>query len=162
MRTALEVAWQAVAIVASVAVWRVATRELRSRGIALLPAVMVLGALALLPFEAHDAVKRIRQYHHYTRAQADRAGALQFHLHPKTFDRVAEIVPRDGTIYVKGSGKFRFWAFTSLLPRTAVDVPSKAEWILQAGTAPTTAGSGVTIGRVYQVGPQAYLARVER
>jgi hypothetical protein len=160
VQTVIEVAWQPVAAAAGVAVWRVASRELHSRGVALLPALMVFAALALLPFEAHDAVQRIRLYHHYSRAQADRAGGLQVHVNPQTFDRVAKIVPPGDTFFVTGSGKFRFWAFTSLLPRTAVDAPSKAEWILQLGKASTIADSGVAIGHVYRVGPRALLARV--
>ena len=77
-----------------------------------------------------------------------------------TFDRVAQIVPQDDTLYVHGAGKFRFWAFTSLLPRTAVDAPSKAQWILQSGTPLTSAETGVAIGRVYKVGGSTYLAQV--
>jgi hypothetical protein len=122
---------------------------------------MVFGALALLPGEVHGSVQRIRQYRHYTRFEADRAGAFQFHVHPATFDAVARIVPSHDTIFVTGSGKFRFWAFTSLLPRTAVDDPSKADWILQSGPAPTSPDRGVDLGPVRQVGPDAYLARVE-
>ena len=160
MVTPLLVVWLAMSGAMSAGVWWAASRESIPRGPAFLLAAMVFAAIAVLPHEAQQTVDRIKQYHAYTRTQADRAGALEVGVDPKTFDRVAEIVPRHDTIFVRGDGRFTFWAFTSLLPRTAVDDPTKAQWILQPRTPPTSAQSGVAIGRVYKVGASAYLARV--
>jgi hypothetical protein len=158
--TLLLVAWLAMSAVVSAGVWWAASRESIPRGPAFLLAAMVFAAVAVLPHEVQQTAQRIREYQPYTRTQADRAGALEVGVNPQTFDRVAEIVPPNDTIFVRGAGRFTFWAFTSLLPRTAVDAPSKAQWILQPRTPPTSAGSGVAIGRVYKVGPSTYLARV--
>jgi hypothetical protein len=50
---------------------------------------------------------------------------------------------------VTGSGKFRFWAFTDLLPRLAVDNPQNAEWALTAK--PALDLPGVRFARIYHL-----------
>src|SRR5436190_23129237 len=104
--TLLLVASLATAVVAAAAVWWVVSRELTSRSVAFILAMLVFASVAVLPHEVRGAAQRIRLYHHYSRVQADRAGALNFGLHPMTFDRVAQIVPRDDTLFVRGTGKF--------------------------------------------------------
>jgi hypothetical protein len=122
----------AVSVAAAVVVFRVARAELGSALVALVPALAVAAALFWLPGAAHDTLARIRIYHRLGRSQADLAAATQYSLHPQAFVRVKAIVPPDAELFVRGSGAFRFWAYTYLLPRVAVDDPKAADWVLEA------------------------------
>jgi hypothetical protein len=120
----------AVSVAAAVVVFRVARTQLGSAPVALVPALAVAAALFWLPGVAHDTLARIRIYHRLGRSQADLAAATQYSLHPRAFVRVKATVPRDAKLYIRGNGAFRFWAYTYLLPRVAVDDPAKADWVL--------------------------------
>jgi hypothetical protein len=122
----------AVSVAAAVVVFRVARAVLGSALVALVPALAVAAALFWLPGVAHDTLARIRIYHRLGRSQADLAAATQYSLHPQAFVRVKATVPPDAKLYIRGSGAFRFWAYTYLLPRLAVDDPKAADWVLAA------------------------------
>jgi hypothetical protein len=122
----------AVSVAAAVVVFRVARAGLGSAPVALVPALAVAAGLFWLPGVAHDTLAQVRIYHRLGRSQADLAAATQYSLHPQAFVRVRSIVPPDAKLYVRGNGAFRFWAYTYLLPRVAVDDPAKADWVLAA------------------------------
>jgi hypothetical protein len=146
MTTGAEIA---LALAGGLVVWFVARSELRSPLAAALPAIAVAGALYWLPGAAHGAINEARAYHRIGRYKADNAGAIAVGLDPHTFDRIRAIVPAHDTLYVQGSGKFRFWAYTDLLPRLAVGSPHDAEWVLVHR--PPLAIPGIRFAHVYHL-----------
>jgi hypothetical protein len=121
----------AVSVAAAVAVFRVARAELGSALVALVPALAVAAPLFWLPGVAHDTLAEIRIYHRLDRSQAELAAPAKYSLAPQTFVRVRSIVPADAKLYIWGTGAFRFWAYTYLLPRLAVADPTAADWVLE-------------------------------
>jgi hypothetical protein len=139
----------ALACAGGVGVWYVAQSELRSRWSAALAALAAAGTLLWLPGQVHNALSDARTYHRIGRMQADNAAAISLGLDPHTYERIRALVPPHATMYVTGSGKFRFWAFTDLLPRLAVDNPQNAEWALTAK--PALDLPGVRFARIYHL-----------
>jgi hypothetical protein len=155
----LAVAWSLIALAVAVAVWWVAQRELGSRLLAIAPALMLLSAGLLLPHEAGSAVNHIREFSKLSRARAESAGT-QPNVPARPFAQVRRIVPEDETFYVAGNTRFRFWAFTSLLPRVAVADPFEADWLLLPATAQSPPGPHVA--KTYHLAGGVRLERVSR
>ena len=148
-RRMITVAEIVVALAGGVAVWWVARSELRSSWAAALAGLATAGALFWLPAQLHGALADARSYHRIGRAEADNAGALANGLDPANYTRIRALVPPDAKLYITGDGRFRFWAYTDLLPRLAVDSPEDAQWVLTRK--PTIDIPGVRIARVYRL-----------
>jgi hypothetical protein len=147
----------ALACAGGIGVWYVARSELRSRWSAALAALAAAGTLVWFPGQVHNALSDARTYHRIGHFRADNAAAISLGLDPHTYARVRALVPPHATMYVTGSGKFRFWAFTDLLPRLAVGSPQNAQWVLTPK--PTLDLPGVRFARIYHL-PNATLGRV--
>jgi hypothetical protein len=133
------VLWIPVAVVASLAVARLARRESRMAGIALLAGAIALAGLVVYPRTVKDTAAAARRYERHRAAQPTREGGpedcLTMNVHACVRERVwaelRQLIPRHARYYVQTNyGLIRFWTFTSLLPRIAVEDVHDADWVV--------------------------------
>ena len=170
------VLWIPASIVAALLVFRLSRQETKVLPVAVLAAAVALAGLVVYPRTIKDTAAAAHRYERLWSANRNRPGGawdcLTFNLHACVRDRVwAELrrtIPKHDRYYVQTDyGLVRFWTFTSLLPRIAVEHPRDADWVISFRGDPKTLGvrySKVrTIRHVYTNGAYSIvLAKVAR
>jgi hypothetical protein len=169
--------WVPVAVVASLAVARLAWRETRTPLVALLAALIAAAGLVAFPRAVLDAASAAHTDRNFDLAQSHRSGGPEDCLvkfvtcvDERVWAGLRREIPARDSYYVQtSSARIRFFAYTSLLPRIAVEDPRRAEWIVSYRHDPH--GLGVGIARTWTFGPVStkrhergtlLLARVKR
>ena len=162
------------AVVAAVA-WRrlrvlLAPTGGATSGVAAVLAAALASSVGLAPFIAWRIVQDVRYTTMIPRPTVERIAAFENNLSGDAFDRIASVLPRDATYYVKVADptkqNFEFWARSVFLPRIAVADPQEAEWLVLQGIDPLTLGVRIAsvkaIPTSYKDDPPVYVARVAR
>ncbi|MGH3009071.1 MAG: hypothetical protein ACRDLM_06640 [Gaiellaceae bacterium] len=159
MRIVFFALWVPVAVVASLAVARVTWRETRTPLVALLVAVIAAAGLVAFPRAVLDAASAARTDRNFDVAQSHRSGGPEDCLvkfvtcvNESVWADLRQDIPAHDSYYVQtSSARIRFFTYTSLLPRIAVQDPRRAEWIVSYRHDPH--GLGVGIARTWMFGP---------
>ena len=170
------VLWIPVAVAAAYLVFRLARRETGVLSVAVLAGAIALAGLVVYPRTIKDTAAAAHRYEHLWSTNRHRPGGprdcLTMNFRACVNDRVwGELrheIPKGDRYYLQTNyGLVRFWTFTSLLPRIAVDDPHEADWIVSYRSDPKALGVPLgpvrTIRHVYENGASAILlARVKR
>jgi hypothetical protein len=152
--------WVPVAVVAALAVARLAWRETRTPVVAVLAAVIAAAGLVGFPRAVRDTASAARTDRSYDVAQSRRPDGPEDCLvkfvtcvNERVWAGLRSRIPPHDRYYVQtGSARIRFWTYTSLLPRIAVTDPRDADWIVSYRHDPRRLGIGIartwTLGRV--------------
>jgi hypothetical protein len=143
------VLWIPASIAAALVVFRLARQETKAVTVAVLAAAIALAGLVVYPRTIKNTAAAAHRYERLWSANRHRADGpkdcLTFNLQACVRDRVwgelRRIIPTHDRIYVQtGSGLVRFWTWTSLLPRIAVEDPRDADWVISYRADPHTLG----------------------
>lgn len=160
MRVLFLVVWLPVTAAVAFVVWRMALRQLGSQIPAALAAAIAVAGLLAFPQAVKDAAASARRYENHRRAQDDRPEGPRQCLttnfnrcvRARVMDEVRTLIPENERYFVQArSGTIRFWSFTALLPRVAVESPRDADWILSYRAEP--ADLGLRLAKVRTIEP---------
>ena len=162
---AILLAWQVVVIAAAYAAWRLVRREPGSTAYAALATAILVAGLCTFPLQLGRALKGARDAKRIGPRTAELYGGLGRSFSVNSVERAREAIPPDATYYLdvaprQGGSAMRFWARGRLLPRIAVTSPEEAEWVVAWREDPRELG--VPLAEVRNVGPQTWVAKVER
>ena len=133
------VLWIPVAVAAAYLVFRLARRETGVLSVAVLAGAIALAGLVVYPRTIKDTAAAAHRYEHLWSTNRHRQGGprdcLTMNFRACVNDRVwGELrheIPKSDRYYVQTNyGLVRFWTFTSLLPRIAVEHPKDAQWVI--------------------------------
>lgn len=160
MRIVFFALWVPIAVVASLAVARLAWRQTRTPVVALLAALVAAAGLIAYPRAVRDTASAARTDRSFDIAQAHRAGGPEDCLvkfvtcvNERIWTELRARIPARDTYFVQtGSARIRFWTYTSLLPRIAVTDPRRADYVISYRHDPRALRVGIartwTLGRV--------------
>jgi hypothetical protein len=143
------VLWLPASIVAALVVFRLSRQETKVLPVAVLAGAIALAGLVVYPRTIKDTAAAAHRYERLWSANKNRPGGpwdcLTFNLHACVRERVwgelRQIIPKHDRFYVQTDyGLVRFWTFTSLLPRIAVEKPRDADWVISYRGDPRTLG----------------------
>jgi hypothetical protein len=153
------VVWTPAAFAASMWVFRLARRETGARPVALLAATVALAALVVLPRTILDTASAAARHERHWSANNSRPSGPQACLmgphdcvRERVWAKLRRLIPKGDRYYVQsGYGDIRFFTFTALLPRIAVDDPRAADWVISYRADP--GALGVRLGPVRTIRP---------
>lgn len=152
------VLWIPVSIAAALIVFRLARRETGALAVAVLAGAIALAALVVYPRTLKDTASAARRFERHQSLQSTRAGGPQdcltmnFHacVRERVWGELRQLIPKGDRFYVQTDyGLVRFWTFTSLLPRTAVEHALDADWVISYRGDPKTLG--VRYSKLYTI-----------
>jgi hypothetical protein len=164
------VLWIPVAVVAALLVFRRARSETGVLAVAVLAGAVALAALVVYPRTFKDTAAAAHRYRNHQKAQSSQPGGPQdcltanFHacVRERVWGELRHLIPPHDRFYVETDyGLIRFWTFTSLLPRIAVEHPRDAQWVIVYRANPDRLGvklsKRVLIRHVYANGKYSLL-----
>jgi hypothetical protein len=164
------VLWIPIAVVAALLVFRRARRETGVLSVAVLAGAVALAALVVYPRTFKDTASAAHRYRSHQKAQSSRPGGPQdcltanFHacVRERVWGELRNLIPPHDRFYVETDyGLIRFWTFTSLLPRIAVQNPRDAQWVIVYRANPdklgVTLSKRILIRHVYANGKYSLL-----
>lgn len=165
LKILLFVLWIPASVVAALVVFRLSRQETKALSVAVLAAGVALAGLVVYPRTIKDTAAAAHRYERLWSANRNRPGGawdcLTFNFHACVRERVwgelRQTIPKHDRYYVQTEyGLVRFWTFTSLLPRIAVERPSDADWVISYRGNPKALGVHYsklhTIRHVYTTG----------
>jgi len=133
------VLWLPASVVAALVVFRLSRQETKVLPVAVLAGAIALAALVVYPRTIKDTAEAAQRYERLWSANKNRPGGpwdcLTFNFHAcvreSVWGELRRTIPEHDRFYVQTDyGLVRFWTFTSLLPRIAVEKPRDADWVI--------------------------------
>jgi hypothetical protein len=143
------VLWIPASIVAALVVFRLSRRETHTVAVALLAGALTLAGLVVYPRTIKATAASAHRYEQLWSTNKNRPGGawdcLTFNLRTcvreSVWGELRRTIPKHDRYYVQTEyGLVRFWTFTSLLPRIAVERPRDADWVISYRGDPKTLG----------------------
>jgi hypothetical protein len=139
LKILLFVIWIPASVVAALVVFRLSRQETKALPVAVLAAGVALAGLVVYPRTIKDTAAAAHRYERLWSANRNRPGGawdcltFNFHacVHERVWGELRQTIPKHDRYYVQTEyGLVRFWTFTSLLPRIAVERPADADWVI--------------------------------
>ena len=133
------VLWLPASVVAALVVFRLSRQETKVLPVAVLAGAIALAGLVVYPRTIKDTAQAAQPYERLWSANKNRPGGprdcLTFNFHAcvreSVWGELRRTIPEHDRFYVQTDyGLVRFWTFTSLLPRIAVEKPRDADWVI--------------------------------
>ena len=133
------VLWLPASVVAALVVFRLSRQATKVLPVAVLAGAIALAGLVVYPRTIKDTAQAAQRYERLWSANKNRPGGpwdcLTFNFHAcvreSVWGELRRTIPEHDRFYVQTDyGLVRFWTFTSLLPRIAVEKPRDADWVI--------------------------------
>ena len=134
-----------VALPVAYGVWRLTVRELGSRAVAIVTALLSFAVVTVFPDRVVTAVRDTQTFRELSAYERVRWSGHRVVADSRAFDALRARIPPGATYYLQiegaggkrvSGGAFRHWALGWLLPRIAVRSPAEAEWVIAKNADP--------------------------